>query len=65
LVVTCECNGTSDSTLVPLNDRQGERHAGGLGRGQRLLGQGERAALHDGPLEEPVGAGRDHLGQHR
>jgi hypothetical protein len=43
----------------------GECLAGGLGRGERLLGQGERAALYDGPLEEPAGAGRDHLGQHR
>ena len=51
--------------LVRAADGRGERLARGLGRGQRLLVQGERTALHDGPLEEPAGAGRDHLGQHR
>ena len=29
-VVTCECNGTSDSTLVPLNDGQGSARDDGF-----------------------------------
>ena len=29
-VVTCDCNGTSDSTLVPLNDGQGSARDDGL-----------------------------------
>ena len=37
----------------------GERLAGGLGVGERLLGQRERAALHDRPLEQPARAARD------
>ena len=51
--------------LVRAADGGGERLARRLGRGQRLLVQRERAALHDGPLEQPASAGRDQLGQHR
>jgi hypothetical protein len=44
--------------LVRAADLRGERLAVGLGRSQRPLGQRERAALHDRPLEEPAGAVR-------
>ena len=30
LVVTCECNGTSESTLAPWNDGQGSTRDDGL-----------------------------------
>jgi hypothetical protein len=51
--------------LVRAADGGGELLAGGLGHSQRLLGQREGSALHDRPLEQPAGAGRDQLGQDR
>ena len=51
--------------LVRAADLGGERLAEGLGVGERLLVQRERAALHDRPLEEAAGTARDEVGEHR
>ena len=51
--------------LVRAADLVGERLAEGLGVGERLLVQRERAALDDRPLEEPARAVRDEVGEHR